>query len=122
MLKNRMERLNGSIKKVVLEVINTRLDNPAIPPSVSVTRVDTTPDMSISRVHIDCLGTDAERQAMLRAVKSAGGLIRGEVSRRIQIRITPRLEFYLDEGDKHSQRIEEIFKSIVIPPLEEEDD
>ena len=117
-----MERLNGSIKKVVLEVINTRLDNPAIPPSVSVTRVDTTLDMSISRVYIDCLGTDAERQAMLRAVKSAGGLIRGEVSRRIQIRVTPRLEFYLDEGDKHSQRIEEIFKSIVIPPLEEEDD
>ena len=87
MRNNRLDRLNSSIKRVVLEVINTRLDNPDIPTSVSVTSVDTTPDLSISHVYVDCLGSDEERKKMLRAVQSAGGLIRGEVSRQIQIRI-----------------------------------
>ena len=122
MRNNRLDRLNSSIKRVVLEVINTRLDNPDIPTSVSVTSVDTTPDLSISHVYVDCLGSDEERKKMLRAVQSAGGLIRGDVSRQIQIRITPRLVFRLDESQKNVERIDEIFKSIVIPPLEEDDD
>ena len=120
MQKHRLERLNSSIRKVALEIINTYLDNPAIPTSVSVTRVQTTPDLSISRVYLDCLGSEEERQKMLLAVKSAGRLIRGEVSRRIDIRITPRLEFYLDDSAQYAQHIDEIFDSIVIPPLENE--
>lgn len=107
----RLERINSEIQKIVSEIIDTKLRDPQIDAIISVNQVDTTPDLAYSKVYISSIGKTPKDEVVAR-LKGAGGYIRGQLSKRINLRIIPRLEFILDTSEEYANRIDNILKTI----------
>ena len=107
----RLERINSEIQKIVSEIIDTKLRDPQIDAIISVNQVDTTPDLAHSKVYISSIGKTPKDEVVAR-LKGAGGFIRGQLSKRINLRIIPRLEFILDTSAEYANRIDNILKTI----------
>lgn len=107
----RIERINSEIQKTVSEIIDTKLRDPQIDAIISVNQVDTTPDLAYSKVYISSIGNTPKEEVIAR-LKGAGGFIRGQLSKNINLRKTPRLEFILDTSEEYASKIENILKTI----------
>ena len=117
----RIERINSEIQKAVSHIIDNDIRDPQIDAIISVSSVETTPDLSYCRVFITSIGTTPSDEVLNR-IKGAAGFIRGKLSKMIKLRITPRLEFLRDESVEYSAKIEGILKNITYSTeLEEEE-
>lgn len=111
MSKIRVSRVGEQIKKEISEIIQQDLKDPRIG-FLTVTRVEASGDLQHAKVMISVLGSDDQRQQALQALQKANKFIRGEVGRRIRLRITPELHFVLDTSIDHSTRIQEVLREI----------
>ena len=107
---NRLERVNSEIKKVLLTSISQNILN--IDTICSISRVNTTPDLSTSHIYLTYVGNEEEQKEMLKRIKSNGNFLRGEISKNLNLRITPRLEFHFDDTEVKGSRIDELLKNI----------
>ena len=111
-MKNvRLERINSEIKKTLAHIIDTELRDPQIDAMVSVSDVEITPDLAEAKVFITSIGKTPKEEVLSR-IKCAGGFLRGKLSKQIKLRVTPRLNFYLDNSMEYSNKIENILKNI----------
>ncbi len=111
-MKNiRLERINSEIEKALNHIIQTELRDPQIDAIISVTQVQITPDLANANVYISCVGK-TEKAEVLARIKGAAGFIRGKLAKAVKLRITPRLEFRLDNSVEYSQKIENILNTI----------
>ena len=117
----RIERINGEIQKAVSHIIDTELRDPQLDAIISVSNVETTPDLSYCRVFINSIGNTPEEEVLAR-IKGAAGFIRGRLSKMIKLRITPRLEFMRDTTEEYALKINKILKNITYSTQPEEDD
>ena len=99
----RMRRVNESLREVLSEGVGT-LNDPRIG-MVTVTAVETSPDLRQARVFVSVLGTDDERTATLAALRSAAGFIRHHLRPRLRMRQIPDLEFRDDRSMEHAEQI-----------------
>ena len=71
--------------------------DPRVTGMISVTAVDTTPDLKFCKVYISVLDkTDC--QQVLKGLKSAAGYLRRELGRALNLRNTPELTFVQDNS------------------------
>ncbi len=117
----RIERINSEIQKAVSHILDNDIRDPQIDAIVSVSSVETTPDLSYCRVFITSIGSTPTDEVVAR-IKGAAGFIRGKLSKMIKLRITPRLEFIKDESVEYASNIENILKNITYSTQEDEED
>ena len=110
MKNNRLERVNAEIQKELAQIINNDLRDPQITSMIGVSSVDVAPDLANARVYLSVYGGDA--QDTLNRIKGAGSFIRGRLSQKIRLRITPRLYFHLDNSLGYGQKIDELLSNI----------
>lgn len=110
-LKQRVERLALQIQREVSGLLRTEVKDPRIG-FVTVTRVQLSSDYSYAKVHVSILGEEAARLESLAALERAKGFIRGEVGRRIRMRLTPEIQFVLDESLDYSERIGQVLQGL----------
>ena len=94
MASNRIGRINEEIQRELSDLIRS-LKDPRVQTLISITRVDTTPDLRYSKIYISVMDEEKQRDAM-RGLKSAGGWLRRELGSSLQLRYTPELVFELD--------------------------
>ena len=75
----RMRRVNESIKEIIGDAITTELKDPRIG-FVTVTDVDTSPDLRAARVYVSVLGTEDERERSLAGLRSSHGFLQGKIA------------------------------------------
>ena len=107
---NRLERVNSEIKKILLTALSQNIFD--IDTICSISKVNTTPDISTSHIYISYVGDKQEQENVLRQIKKAGSYLRGEVSKNLNLRITPRLEFHIDDTENKGKRIDELLSQI----------
>lgn len=118
----RVERINAEIQKSVSHIIDNDIRDPQIDAIISVSKVDTTPDLAYCRIYITSIGKTPTDEIVAR-IKGAAGFIRGRLSKMIKLRITPRLEFIKDDTEEYSARIDSLLKNIKYSTdIEGEDD
>lgn len=117
----RIERINSELQKAISHIIDQEIRDPQIDAIISVCSVETTPDLSYARVYITSIG-NTPKEEVLNRIKGAAGFIRGRVSKMVNLRITPRLEFIYDTSEEYSQNIENILKGIKYTTQPDEDD
>lgn len=110
MKNNRLERVNAEIAKELAIIINNDLRDPQITAMITVSSVSVSPDLSSARVYLSVFGGDS--QDTLNRIKGAGSFIRSRLSQKIRLRITPRLEFMLDNSQEYGQKIDELLTHI----------
>lgn len=108
---NRMNKINEELKKVIGSVINNQLKNPRLTGIISVTKVQTTPDLRYARVYISMFNEKSKKET-LSILKRSAGFVRSEVARKVNLRMTPELVFLLDDSMEYGSRIDEILSKI----------
>ena len=107
MTSERMRRVNEVIREVIGEAIAGELDDPRIG-FVTVTSVDTAPDLRSARVFVSVLGDEAERERTLAALRSSHGLLQGRIATEMRIKYTPTLSFHYDDGPERGVRLAQL--------------
>ena len=100
----RMRRVNEAIREILAEAIATELKDPRIG-FVTVTEVDTSPDLRSARVYVSVLGDAAERERTLDGLKSSHGVLQGKIANATHMKRTPTLTFEYDESTERGARI-----------------
>ena len=75
-----------------------------------MTDVKTSPDLRNARVFVSVLGTDAQREDSLAALRSAHGLLQGRIAAQLHLRRTPTLEFVYDHTTDRALRVEALLR------------
>ena len=116
----RIERINAELQKAISNIISNDIRDPQIDAIISVSSVETTPDLSFARVFITSIGNTPTNEVLNR-IKGAAGFIRGKLSKAVKLRITPRLEFMLDNSTEYGSKIDSILSSITYSTEPDED-
>jgi ribosome-binding factor A len=106
-MADRMRRVNEAVREVVSARIAEGLRDPRIG-FVTVTAVETSPDLRHARVYVSVLGSDEERAATLEGLDSAHGVIQQAVGSELRMKRTPALQFVFDESIDRGMRITEL--------------
>lgn len=120
MASNRIGRINEEIQRELSELIRN-LKDPRVQTIVSITHVDTTPDLRYSKIYISVL-EESRQQEVLKGLKSAGGWLRRELGARLQLRYTPELVFELDDSIAYGAHMYDLLRSLEIPKDGEDGD
>jgi ribosome-binding factor A len=100
----RMRRVNEAIREILGDAIATELKDPRIG-FVTVTDVDTSPDLRTARVYVSVLGSEAERERTLEGLGSSHGFLQGKIASAMRMKRTPTLTFEYDESTERGDRI-----------------
>lgn len=103
----RMRRINEVLREVIGSAISADLSDPRIG-FVTVTSVETSPDLRTARVHISVLGNEDERQDTLAALQSSHGVLQSKIAAETRMKRTPSLSFHYDETVERGMRISRI--------------
>ena len=99
-----MRRVNEAIREILGDAIATELKDPRIG-FVTVTEVDTSPDLRTARVYVSVLGSPEERESSLDGLRSAHGVLQGKIAGAMRMKRTPTLTFEYDESVDRGDRI-----------------
>jgi ribosome-binding factor A len=94
---------------VVAAAIAGELEDPRIG-FVTVTAVETSPDLRSARVFVSVLGDEAERARVLAGLDSSRGLLQGAIAREMRLKRTPTLSFHYDEGPERGIRLSRLLE------------
>jgi len=112
MSDNRVRRVAEQIKKDVSQIIGAEIKDPRVASITSVTDVELTKDLRYASVYVSIYGTETEKEETLQTLVRASGFIRGEIGRRVRLRYTPEISFYLDKSIEYGAHIEDLIKSL----------
>lgn len=110
--KTRMVRVNDEIQRAMADIIRTEIKDPRVKTLVSVVKVETTPDLKFCKVYLSVLGSDEEKESAMTGIKSAEGFIRKLIAERVNLRLTPKLIFKLDDSLEYSIRMSKLIDEI----------
>ncbi|MBR4099078.1 MAG: 30S ribosome-binding factor RbfA [Clostridium sp.] len=96
MASNRIGRINEEIQRELAALIPSVKD-PRVSGMISITAVDTTPDLRYAKIYISILDKGDGVQ-VVKGLKSASGWLRRELGRALSLRYTPELTFVLDDS------------------------
>ena len=103
----RMRRVNEAVREVISAHISGDLKDPRIG-FVTVTGVETSPDLRSARVFVSVLGNPAERDDALAGLRSSAGFLQAQVGTELRMKRTPTLEFVYDDSVDRGMRISEL--------------
>jgi ribosome-binding factor A len=107
-----MRRVNEAIREVVSGRIES-LSDPRIG-FVTVTAVDTSPDLQYARVYVTVLGPDAVRAEALTGLESAAGHLQAAIGSELRMKRTPALRFVYDHSTDRGMRVSSLLDEMEI--------
>jgi phosphoesterase RecJ-like protein len=105
-----MPRVNELLREVIAEEIG-KLKDPAIG-FVTITAVDTSPDLRNAHVFYTALGSDEEKANCAAALERASSHIRSQVGAQVRIKYTPALQFRVDSSLDEGLRMDALLQEI----------
>ena len=110
MASNRIGRINEEIQRELSSLIRTVKD-PRVHRLVSITAVDTTPDLRYAKIFVSVLDKSDVKE-VVKGLRSAGGYLRRELGRSLQLRYTPELTFVADDSIAEGAHILELIEKL----------
>lgn len=109
---HRHERVADLIRGELATIIRQEIKDPRVG-LATVSHLRLARDFSHATVGISVLGDDeAARNGAVEALHHARGFLRSQLARRVRLRTVPVLEFKLDRGAEHSQRISDLLENL----------
>ncbi|MCR4849857.1 MAG: 30S ribosome-binding factor RbfA [Lachnospiraceae bacterium] len=114
-------QINEEVLRVLAEIIRADIKDPRVCPMTSVIAVEVAPDLKTCKAWISVLGDEDAISDTLAGLKSAEGYIRRELARRINLRNTPEIRFFVDESIAYGVRMSKMIDDVVstIPERDE---
>ena len=109
-MAERMRRVNESIRQVLSESVG-ELKDPRIG-FVTVTGVETSPDLRHAKVFVSVLGTERKREATLVGLRAAHSVLQGRLARELRLKRTPQLAFEYDPSVERGVRMTKLIDEL----------
>ena len=113
MASNRIGRINEEIQKELSSLLRSVKDPRVQDTMISITHVETTPDLRYAKVYVSFLQEEKVADAM-QGLKSAGGWLRRQLSSALQLRYTPELVWALDDSITYGAKMLELINSLEV--------
>ena|ERR1700761_4832672 len=107
MRSSRMRRVDEAMRAVLSDAIAKDLKDPRVG-FVTVTGVQTSPDLRHARVYVSVLGDEATRSASLDGLRSAHGYLQRRLADELTLKHTPALTFEYDGSVDRGMRITQL--------------
>jgi ribosome-binding factor A len=113
-----MRRINEVLREVVGAAISSDLSDPRIG-FVTVTSVQTSPDLRTAKVYVSVLGSDEDREETLKGLRSSHGVLQTRIAGETRMKRTPTLTFHYDNTIEQGVRISQLLDENPPPPAPE---
>lgn len=108
---NRIGRINEEIQRELAALLREMKDPRLHRTMLSVTRVETTPDLRYAKVYVSLLDKEFTKET-LAGLKSSGGYLRRELGGRLHLRYTPELQWQADDSIVQGARVLQILSEL----------
>ena len=106
------QRRNEDVRRCLSLLIREEVKDSRVSPFCDVTGVDLTPDLQYCKVFVSCLGSDEELGKTIEGLKAAGGFLRRELARSLNLRHTPELQFIADHSVEYGSRMDALINQV----------
>lgn len=110
----RTDRINEQLKQEITLLVRDEVRDPRVG-VVTVTAVQTSPELDHAKVYFTALGSEEERAEALKGLKSAAPFLRSQLGKRLHMRRIPELHFEIDRVIEEATRIERLLRE-ALPP------
>jgi ribosome-binding factor A len=113
MPSRRIERINHLLRQEIADLLTREVKDAALSEAmISITEVETAPDLHSAKVYFSVYGDDEVVEAAETHLKRASGFLHRNLKERLDLRYTPHLEFILDRSLARGDRIMRLMRSI----------
>jgi ribosome-binding factor A len=109
-MAERMRRVNESLRQVLSEAL-LDLKDPRIG-FVTVTGVQTSPDLRQATVYVSVLGGEKKRNASMTGLDAAHGVLQAHIARELRMKRTPTLTFEYDHTVEHGVHMSKLIDEL----------
>jgi ribosome-binding factor A len=107
-LSHRVERVNSLIRQELSVLLRQEIKDPRLAGMISITAVEAAVDLKYAKVFVSSLGGVAEKDSIISALRHACGFLRSELTKRLDLRAAPELDFRWDESIEQGAHILEL--------------
>ncbi len=107
----RTKRIDALLREEISDLLSREVQDPRVG-FVTITDVDTAPDLGHARVWISVIGSDAERAATLRALERAMPFVRRRLGERLRLKRIPELSVRSDPTVERGTRVMHILQEL----------
>ena len=105
-------RLNEDLRRELIDIIGNMKDPRLKGGLLTVTRAETTSDLSQVKIFVSVLDHPGGPAEVLKALTAAKGHVRSEIASRMHIRKAPDPVFIEDDGAAYADHINKILKDL----------
>ncbi|HEX6663867.1 MAG TPA: 30S ribosome-binding factor RbfA [Gaiellaceae bacterium] len=109
-MSERMRRVNEAVRQVLSEAVG-QLKDPRIG-FVTVTGVETSPDLRHARVFVSVLGAERKRTQTLAGLQAAHAVLQSRIAHELRMKRTPQLEFEYDPSVERGVRMSKLIDEL----------
>ena len=120
MASKRINGINQEIQKELSELLRGVKDPRVQDVMISITRVETTPDLRYTKVYVSFLQEDKVPGTMA-GLKSAAGFLRRQLAQNLQLRYAPEIQWALDDSITYGAKMLELINNLPISNQSEEE-
>ena len=111
MASNRILLINEEIQKELSNLLRKVKDPRVQDVMISITRVETTPDLRYTKVYVSFLQEDKAADAM-KGLKSAAGFLRRQLGTNLKLRYAPEIVWALDDSITYGAKMLALINSL----------
>ena len=112
MSTRRIARVNDLIRKEIGDLLLFEVRDPRLGSLLSITEVDTSPDLRHAKVFVSIMGTEEEKRQVEEGLAAASGFIRRSLGGRLSLHYIPELSFQRDESIERGSRLIEMIDDV----------
>ncbi len=113
MANRRIDRINHLLRAEIAELLSREVKDSTLSTSlISITEVDTSPDLRNAKVYFSVYGDEDEIKAAGAHLQRAAGFLHHNLKERLDLRHTPHLEFVADRSIARGDRIMRLIRTI----------
>jgi ribosome-binding factor A len=109
-VRRRIERINHLLRQEISVLLTREVKDPRLNRFITVTRVDTSSDLTQAEVFVSVMGDEAEKVEVLEALASASGFFHRELRDRVTMRSIPTLIFCRDDTIEEAAQVLQLMK------------
>ena len=111
MASNRIATINQEIQKELSSLLRSVKDPRVQDTMISITRVETTPDLRFTKVYVSFLQNDKAAEGM-KGLASAAGWLRRQIAANLQLRHAPQIQWALDDSITYGAKMLALINSL----------
>ncbi len=121
MASKRINSINDEIQKELSALLRAVKDPRVQDVMISITRVETTPDLRYTKVYVSFLQEDKAQEAM-KGLKSAAGFLRRQLGSNLRLRYAPEIVWSLDDSITYGAKMLKLINSLEVKHDEDADE